>query len=164
MAVMGRPELYNEELADFVCDEVARGRSIIKISKDPGMPSHPTIYSWLQKHPDFFAKYARAKTIQAEFLADEAIEIADDGLNDTYVDKEGNEKVNSDHIARSRLRVDTRKWYASKVAPKRWGEKIMQEVTGTDGGPIEVSTDWSKLSTEEREAVRAALAKVAGGT
>jgi hypothetical protein len=70
--------------------------------------------------------------MQMELMATEILDIADDGSNDTYETDDG-EKVNQDHINRSRLRVDTRKWLMSKLAPKKYGEKVQQEVTGNIG-------------------------------
>lgn len=77
--------------------------------------------------------------MQAELLADELFSIADDGSNDTYEATEGEEKsTRTDHdvINRSRLRIDTRKWYLSKVLPKIYGDKVTNEHTGLDGGPL----------------------------
>lgn len=64
--------------------------------------------------------------MQAELLADELFTIADDGSNDTIVvdEETGSTATNHDVINRSRLRVDTRKWYLSKVLPKIYGDKL----------------------------------------
>jgi len=74
-----------------------------------------------------------------EALAEEILEIADDGINDTYETEDGKEKVNQDVINRSRLRVDTRKWLMSKLAPKKFGERVEQFISGPDGGPIQAA-------------------------
>lgn len=63
-------------------------------------------------------------------MAEETIEIADNGTNDTYTKEDGSEGVNSDVVQRSRLRVDARKWFLSKMMPKVYGDKITQEHTG----------------------------------
>ena len=63
-------------------------------------------------------------------MADETLEIADDSSHDTITDDEGNERFNSEFAARSRLRVDTRKWLLSKALPKVYGDKITTEHTG----------------------------------
>lgn len=64
-------------------------------------------------------------------MAEEILQIADDGRNDTYEDADGHERTDSDVIQRSRLRVDTRKWLMSKLAPKKYGDKTL--LTGADG-------------------------------
>ena len=88
-----------------------------------------TVFNWLtdNSRPGFLEKYNKAKELQAEYYADELIDIADDTSND-YMEKvlisgEVVQVVNSEHIQRSRLRVDTRKWVASKLLPKRYGDK-----------------------------------------
>lgn len=92
-----------------------------------------TVFSWLtdKSKPDFLDKYNQAKELQAEYYADQLIDIADDRSNDymekTLVNGEVITVANTEHIQRSRLRVDTRKWVASKLLPKRYGDR--QEFT-----------------------------------
>ena len=84
----------------------------------------------MEDREGFFAQYARARDVGLDAMADELFDIADDGTNDWMErDGEGNPgyAVNGENVSRSRLRVDTRKWYLSKLAPKRYGEKL--EVT-----------------------------------
>ena len=95
---------------------------------DEGMPAQSTVYKWLIDNDGFSEKYARAREVQAEFLAEEIIQIADDASGDSTTDEDGNERMNAEFVARSRLRVDARKWYASKVAPKKYGDRIQQDI------------------------------------
>lgn len=71
-------------------------------------------------------------------MAEDTVNIADDGRSDTYIDADGVKRTDQDVIARSRLRVDARKWYASKLAPKKYGDKITQEISGPDGGAVQI--------------------------
>lgn len=71
-------------------------------------------------------------------MAEEMLEIADDGRNDTYKDEDGREIANQDVIARSRLRVDARKWLMARMAPKKYGDKIEQTLQGGDT-PIKIT-------------------------
>lgn len=93
------------------------------------MPDVSTVYRWLVANETFREMYTRAREDQADTLADQIIEIADDGINDTYK-KDGVEVTNQDVIARSRLRVDARKWIAAKLKPKKYGEKLDLEHSG----------------------------------
>lgn len=122
----GRPTDYNSAIADRICEAVATSNlGTNKLCKmHDWMPNADTIYQWRYRHAEFADKYALAKSKQAELMAEELMDIADDGINDTYVDEDGNIKVDTDIVARSRLRVDTRKWYASKLAPKIYGDKV----------------------------------------
>lgn len=123
----GRPCKITPQLEDYICEEIAKGRSLVSILKAKrGMPDYSTITRHLRRTQElkegFCMKYARAKEDQADYLFEQILEIADDGTNDTYVDNEGKTKVDYDHIQRSKLRVDARKWMASKLRPKRYGE------------------------------------------
>ncbi|OBU84574.1 hypothetical protein [Chromobacterium subtsugae] len=134
---MARPSKYSRAVVERICERLACGHSLTRICRDPKMPSMSMVMRWLDKHTEFREQYARAREIQADTLADEILDIADDGQNDTYpIDGTGATGVNHDVIARSRLRVDARKWYASKLAPKKYGEMVKQEITGADDGPL----------------------------
>lgn len=86
--------------------------------------SWATLAAYINATPERIEQYMRAREAQADKLAEDILAIADDGARDTYTDAEGNERTDQDVIARSRLRVDARKWLASKMAPKRYGEKL----------------------------------------
>lgn len=112
----GRPTDYTEELADKICEGVAKRISLVKIcASDDLMPEPRTVYRWLREHPEFSHNYARAREDQADYIAEEVIEIADDP------ELEPNDK---------RVRVDARKWLASKYRPKVYGDKIQTEHSG----------------------------------
>jgi len=134
---MGRPSEYAEEVALTICARLADGESLRKICSDDDMPNRATVFRWLAAHESFSDQYARAREAQADTLADEIVDIADDGQGDTYIDADGKERTNQDVIARSRLRVDARKWVAAKLKPKKYGERVTQELTGEGGGPIQ---------------------------
>lgn len=127
---MGRPTVYTEDIANEICARLSDGESLLRITKDPHLPSKSTIHRWLfdDDKKEFWDKYKRARDEQAETLIDEIVDIADDGTND-WMEREhqnGNTYtvLNGEHVQRSRLRIDTRKWYASKVLPKKYGEKL----------------------------------------
>lgn len=83
-----------------------------------------TFLQWVNADPDLADQYARARELGLETMAEEILEISDDGLNDSYVDENGNTRTDYDVVARSRLRVDTRKWLLSKCLPKKYGDKL----------------------------------------
>jgi hypothetical protein len=133
----GRPSAFSQAQADLICEEIANGRSLRSICADPSMPSKAAVFRWLASQEEFRDQYARAREAQADALADEILDIADDGANDTFTDEDGRERVNSDVIARSRLRVDARKWVAAKLKPRVYGDRIATELSGVEGRPIE---------------------------
>ena len=120
---MGRPSEFTTETADRICARLAEGESLRAIVADDDMPGQSTVFRWLAENEGFREQYARAREAQADKLFEEILTIADDGSNDTYQTENG-EATNHDVIARSRLRVDARKWMASKMAPKKYGDKL----------------------------------------
>jgi len=94
------------------------------------MPAVSSVYLWMGKHKEFSEAYARARDDQADTLADQIIEIADDGTNDTYVSENGTVLTNQDVVQRSRLRVDARKWIAAKLKPKKYGDRVEHALSG----------------------------------
>lgn len=136
----GRPSDYTPELAAEICERLAEGQSMRTVCRDDGMPSARTLFTWMQRYPEFLQQYARAKEESADALSDEILEISDDGRNDWMEknggrDDEGNVRentyvLNGEHVQRSRLRIDTRKWLASKLKPKKYGDKVEHEHSG----------------------------------
>lgn len=122
----GRPTGYSDELGKLICERIATStlglKDLCRMYDD--MPHRDTIYQWRYKHPQFADMYARAKLHQAELLAEEIIEISDDSSEDYTTDEFGNPAPNKELIARSRLRVDTRKWLAAKLIPRTYGERL----------------------------------------
>lgn len=80
------------------------------------MPAESTVRGWaLDDREGFSAQYTRARELQMDALGEDVLEISD----------------NDGDPQRDRLRVDTRKWLMSKIAPKRFGDKIQQEHSGS---------------------------------
>jgi hypothetical protein len=122
----GRPSLYTEALAAGICRRLAEGETLRSVCRDKAMPDKATILRWLadKKKADFRDQYVYAREMQADALFDEALEIADDASGDWSMDKDGKKVLDHENIQRSRLRVDTRKWAAGKMAPKKYGDKL----------------------------------------
>lgn len=131
----GRPSKKTPELLKAICDGISIGKSARAMCVEVGI-NQDTLWSWLNQDKAFSEHYARAKEDCADYLAAEIVEIADDGSRDYKVDAEGREVVDHDHIARARLRVDARKWYASKLAPKKYGDKTV--LAGDDDAPLKM--------------------------
>lgn len=127
---MGRPSLFSQQLADTICRRLAEGESLRAICIGETMPSRGTVNVWLALHKDFQHQYARARELQADHYAAEVIEIADRVLPAVKRTVKGAgkrksvEEQHGDAVERSRLMMDARKWYASKLAPKKYGEKL----------------------------------------
>lgn len=142
---------YSDEektgIFNFICNEIETGKSLREVLRDnDNMPSTQTFYKWIDTEIEKSKQYARSCELRADIIFDEMIEIADDGSKD-YTTKEIGDGVevqvlNSEHIQRSRLRIDTRKWILSKMNPKKYGDKT--DIT-TNGKEINIPViEWVK--------------------
>ena len=146
---MGRPSSFKQTTADAICERLAHGETLRSVCRDPEMPGKTTVLRWLDAHESFRAQYARARSELADHWADEIVEIADDGTGDEWTDADGREHVNQDHIQRSKLRVDARKWLLARMAPKKYGDRHAHEVSGPGGAPVALAlTDLVRSATE----------------
>lgn len=149
---------FSQELFDRICERIAEGESLRGICEDADMPSTTAVKKWLIKDDGgaLVAQYARAREMQADTLFDENLDIADDARND-WMERRGEDDAgwvaNGEHIQRSKLRIETRKWMAGKLKPKVYGDKIA--IGGAD--------DLPPIQTEEVGAGAAKLAAFLNG-
>ena len=141
----GRPVEYTEAIADEVCLRLTEGEPLVRICKSSHLPDVSTIYRWLIRFPLFCEMYTRAREEQADTNADEIIAIADEDPKFTeYKDKDGNVvdiKIDSAYVAYQKQRIESRKWTAAKLKPRKYGERIAME--GVDGGALIGTVDLS---------------------
>jgi hypothetical protein len=113
---------------EVILTQIGEGMFYSAIAGQAGV-SRGALIRWLEaKCSDL---YARAREMRADTLAEQILEIADHKQDDTYIDGDGNVRTDADVVARARLRVDSRKWLASKMLPKIYGDKQDLNVTGT---------------------------------
>ena len=165
----GRPSTYSPERAARICAEIACGKSVREVCRMPDMPSMDTVFAWLAKHEDFRAAYSAARGAQADYLAEEMLEIADDARNDWMTRQTENGRtitvVNGEHIQRSRVRIDTRKWLLAKLQPKKYGDLVQAQVSGPGGAPIRIENalaPLAELAGDELALLRKILERRAG--
>lgn len=117
----GRPSIYTSLLADHICSEIAHGKSLVSICKEKEI-GYTTVSDWLldPNKKEFAENYARARESQADYLAEEIIDISDDS------------SLPSDD---RRIKIDTRKWYAGKVRPKKYSDR--QVIAGDPDAPVQ---------------------------
>lgn len=154
----GRPSDYTEELAEIICLRLAEGESLRSVCRDDDMPSKQAVLRWLARNEAFRAQYVRAKAEGAEAIAEELFDIADDGTNDWMekLDKDGEAigyQLNGEHVQRSKLRIDTRKWYLSKILPKKYGDRIQhdQSITMTNLTDEELDKKLMELTNAQSQ-------------
>lgn len=116
----GRPSDFTQEIADEICSQIAEGKSLREITDQESMPSLRAVMNWLRGNDEFVQQYARAKEVQA----------------DTYEDMMINTARTEADVQRARLIVDTMKWTASKLKPKKYGDKVDLTSDGEKIQPI----------------------------
>lgn len=127
---VGAPSIYSKELADVICLRLSAGESLRHICLDKDMPAATTVHQWVLDDKEGFSKqYARARDIQAENMFDEILAISDESRTDIVG---GDDKADGARVQAHRLRVDSRKWYLSKVLPKKFGDKLDMTTNGKD--------------------------------
>lgn len=134
----------DQAIADEICRRLIEGESLRAICADEGMPSKSTICLWLAEDEGFRRQYSSARELQAEALADEIMQIADTplkGIRTTIRDDGKVETVEEDMLGHRRLQVDARKWLASKLAPKKYGDSTLLKHADPDGRRMEMSDE-----------------------
>ena len=126
---MARPSIYTIELGNNICTLISTtNKSLRSICAELNI-NVSSVLTWLSDgyHPEFTALYARAKEEQADLLAEEILEIADDSSRDTItINKNGTEVQieNTEWTNRAKLRVEARKWIAAKLKPRKYGDRL----------------------------------------
>lgn len=113
---MARPSKFTAKVAEEICERIADGESLRSICGRTAMPSRMTVLRWLEENELFRGRYARAREFQADYMDDRILEEAAATTND--------------NAQAQRVKIDAYKWRASKLKPKRYGDKI--DVTSGD--------------------------------
>ena len=145
---MGRPTVYTPEIAQEICEKLAEGQTLREVCRADHLPDERTVRRWALGNVNGFSpQYAEAREIGYHVMADELLEIADNGTND-WMERNGQDsegwQANGEHVQRSRLRLDTRKWMLSKVLPKIYGDKVIHGGEGEGGEILFTIRDMTK--------------------
>lgn len=135
----GRPTIRTDELDAQILARTENGESLITICRDPEMPARSTVYEWIESDPDFSGRLSKAREKGLDVIAHSCLEIADMpqlGTVETIKADGSREVRQEDMLGHRKLRIETRLKLLAKWDPKRYGDKLQQEVTGENGGPI----------------------------
>ena len=121
---MRKPSVkFSQELFDEICERISSGESLRKICKDDKMPAMVNVWRWLNNNEELSIQYARAREQQAETFVDEILAICDEVLPTGF-----DGKIDPSVVNQARLKIDARKWVASKLKPKRFGEASVLKI------------------------------------
>lgn len=139
-AKTGRPSDYLPEVAADICSLLADGESLRKVCERQGMPGKATVFRWLAQHEDFRDQYAKATETRADAIFEDMFDIADEVSEEAAA------------VAKARLRIDTRKWALARMNPKKYGDKVSQEIDhkSSDGSMATKPTTIQLLPVEPK--------------
>lgn len=134
----GRPGIWSQEMEDRLFSRMLKGRTMTRICRDDAdMPSLTTVYNWMDRDEKFLQRVSRARRLQAHTFVDDTLEIADDSSQDwTERTLRGGHVIdvpNDELIRRSAIRIETRKWVASKFNRDAYGDRQQLNVGGPNG-------------------------------
>ena len=151
---LGRPDMaFDEAIADKVLDMLADGLSLRAICRTNGLPSGAVVRKWLARNPDFARQYAYAREEQADTLFDETLAIAD-AIGDD---------ATNEQIRRAQLQIDTRKWLAGKLRPKKYGDNQKLDAQNDTQSITMQQINIGKLDYDDREALADMLKLISPG-
>jgi hypothetical protein len=152
---MGRPSKRTPEIIDEIIRRVSEGEPLAVICREENMPDRSTFHDWRNADEELSQRFARARDEGFDALATQCLDIADDERHDWKMTQKG---TITDEVAigRAKLQVDTRLKLLSKWDPKRYGDRIAQEISGPDGGPVRTERVFS--SDKEKEDYAAMIA------
>lgn len=133
IARIGRPSTRDAEIEGIILEALAAGIPLRQICEDAALPAESTVRKWAVEDSVFGARYAGARSIGLDVIAEGTIEIADDLTEDP----------NS-----RRVRIDARKWLLSKMRPDKYGDRTALEHTGAGGAPLSVTVEFVKPKGE----------------
>jgi hypothetical protein len=158
---IGRPTKFTPEVIEEILRRLARGESGYSISKHKHLPGWTSLCAYKRnpKNVEFLHKYTQAREDGLEVWEHKILEISDNESRDYYVDHKGIQHSDNTAVNRDRLRIDTRKWTMSKLFPKKYGERVETEVSGSltqihiDAPPKETREQWNERIKKELESL-----------
>lgn len=137
----GRPSTFTQEIADEICARLSKGEPLAHICRDEHMPAVRTVSDWKVASEQFSADFTRARDEGFDHLAAECLRIADtpaEGVETTVKANGDEETRKGDMLGHRKLQIETRLKLLAKWDPKRYGEKVQNEHTGAEGGPVQI--------------------------
>ena len=149
-----RPSIATDELKNEICRLIAIEKLSARKACDRVGLTFDTFWRWLSSDAALSEQYRQAKEMQLEQMAEEIIDIPDEPPQ-LFIGDSGEAKVDAAYVQLIKLKVDSRKWVVSRLLPKKYGDRVTQEITGPNGGPVSTTT----LTKAEFEEVARGLLK-----
>lgn len=135
----GGQTTYDPAIVDQIIERLSNGEPLREICRSEGMPAWRTVYDWLRANEEFSTRFAQARELGEDAIAQECLDIADNARND-WMERQGSKSegwvLNGEHVQRSKLRIETRLKLLAKWNPKKYGEKVDLNHGGQKDNPI----------------------------
>lgn len=118
---MARPSKRSPQVEDEICRRLSEGETLRAICRDEGMPPWRSVYDWIAQDEGFSARFARAREVGADAIAEETLDILDEPPERTNT--EHGDKVDSGYVAWQKNRAEQRLKLLAKWFPKKYGDK-----------------------------------------
>ena len=123
-----------EAIKTEICERIAGGESMRAVCRDAHMPDRATVLRWLEGDEAFAARCARARELQADALEEDMAEVEQRTLSGEIEPKAASVVLSS------------KRWRAEKLAPKKYGARTAMELTGANGGPVQIISDAERAA------------------
>lgn len=133
--------LFTQEIFDRICERIAEGESLRAICKTKGYPAKRTFLRWVENDEALQKLYGKAQMDRIDHYAEQIVDIADEvRKGEKRVTKANGdvEVTEVDMVERAKVQIDARKWICARMAPKKYGDRVLNEHAGADGGPLVV--------------------------
>lgn len=161
---MGRPpEAVPQDKAQAICEWISLGNTLRQWCRDNDI-HYSTVYLWMEKDKDFAQRFAHARDVGHDAIADECLEIIDTEpeMAESFSQSGSSKHRDSAHIGWLKNRAEMRLKLLAKWNPKKYGDKTMTEVTGADGGAIQI--DDTERAAKLQSILAAASARKNGSS
>jgi len=134
MSKMGRPTKHTPELVDEICTRVANGTPLREICREDDKPTWSTFYDWLRKDKELSARFAQARELGTDAIAEDALSIIDE--RPESVTLEGSSRIDTGYVQWQKNRVEMRLKLLAKWNPRKYGDRTT--IAGDKDAPLEV--------------------------
>ena len=135
---------------DRICEMIIAGESMTAIAAQVGVHIS-TLIEWSEEDPQRSARMRESRRHSGRVWDERAESVIIQAGDKFELDKA---KELAHHY----------RWRAKAIAPREYGDKVTQEHTGADGGPIAIAAvDLKNLSDEELENMNRLMLKASAG-
>jgi hypothetical protein len=149
------------EIVEAVADRMRHGESVRGIFRSPGenYPTEITFWRWIAADPELLKVYEEAAVKRAERYAEDINALQDE--EPPRITTQFGTRVDPGWVQWQKNRIDTRKWTASKLLPKKYGDRTI--LSGDNDSPVAITIENARSALLDRVLAGATKAEDRGG-